>query len=448
MYLSNAAYQILDIFFEYRPVLSRSVELGHSLISWGNNDGRKTALFAQGVIACIIAYAPQRNERWLSLTMHHLGITEPVLRSYLDHGDSVLLANMIHFTHQFVRNFLEVNWEEFPLSYILQRLGSSYNVQGTLPGLQHDFCSLWNEIVLQRRDIDHPLLSDILVEVHPIYVAFHQGSTLYDQVQLCSVPSHRIDSASNLNEVDDGRTTETARAPITTSPALHHHNAVPSVISPVTECHAPPSPTSNLDRAIPHLVDEQSRNGILDNITPVASSLHPAPLEKDPISDGTAADPMQGTTDFSTISSMVDTGFRSTSSHVSASRPTRNMTTGTPSFVPDTSPIPLLTVSPDPATPHISVGPIVDRSGGLPDDGSISHSSSQILTSFPLVPEVISGFDSNGATEIGLLDAPDDTLDSNCRVMSQSFTQSSADVAEYRLRPEDGDPSETSGPSP
>ena len=52
----------------------------------------------------------------------------------------------------------------------------------------------------------------------------------------------------------------------------------------------------------------------------------------------------------------------------------------------------------------------------------MSHSSSQIFTPFPLAPQVISRFDSNGATEIGRLDAPDDTLDLNRRFMSHSST--------------------------
>ena len=90
------------------------------------------------------------------------------------------------------------------------------------------------------------------------------------------------------------------------------------------------------------------------------------------------------------------------------------------------------------------------KSGRPRDGGPVSLSSSQILTSFPLALEVISGFASNAAAEIGPFDAPADTLDPNRRVMSQSLTRSSTDVAEYRLRlrPEDGDPSESSGPSP
>jgi len=422
-HLAGAAHEILYE-FERRPTLFLSVELGHSLMNLADTDDRETSLFAQAIIASIIANVPQRNERWFSLTMHHLGISEHVLRSYLDHGDSVLLANLIHFIRQFVRNFLKANWGEFPIPHTLSGLGFNYNVQSTLSGLQHNFCGLWNEILLQSNKTDHPVLFSILGEIRHIYVALHQDYAMDGQYQLCGIPDHRIGSAANLNEVDCGRTAETARAPIT-SPTLYHHDPVPSIILPGTEYDAPP-PTSNLDYAIPYLVDEQSRTGVLDNITPVASSFHLAPLKNDPISDGTAADPVQGTTDPSSISSVVDTGFCPTSNYGTASRLTGNMTTTTLPFVPDTvaSPIPLLTVSPDSAARHISADPTVNESGGPQDDGSISLSPSQLPTpfKFPLSPEVISGFDSNATTEIGPLDAPDDTLDPNRRLVSQPLT--------------------------
>ena len=273
-HLSDAAGKIFYGFFTSQPALLQSVELGHSLISWGNNDDRRTTLFAQGIIACVIKNVPQRNERWFSLAMQHLGISEHALRSYLDHGDSVLLANLIHFTRQFFHNFLIANQEGFPLLVILWWLRSGYNVQNTLPGLQHDFCCLWNEIVLNRRHRDHNLLLDILQGIHPTYVALHQDSAPHNEYQLCNIPSHRIDSASTLNEVDGDRTAETVRVPTI---AHHHHDAVP----PVTE-YITPSPTSNPDHAIPHaVVDEQSRNGVLGNIIPVTSSFHPTPLEND-----------------------------------------------------------------------------------------------------------------------------------------------------------------------
>ena len=52
-----------------------------------------------------------------------------------------------------------------------------------------------------------------------------------------------------------------------------------------------------------------------------------------------------------------------------------------------------------------------------------------IFTSFPVPPQVISCFDSNATTEIGPLDAPNDTLDQNYRVVSQSPTQPFPDIS-------------------
>jgi hypothetical protein len=436
-YLDRAAIFIMD-FFDDRPALLRSVELGHSLICWGNNDDGKTSLFSQVLISCIISNVPQRNERWFSLTMHHLGISDHVLRSYLDHDNSLLLAILIHFIRHFVHNSFEDRWHMLSESHSgWPQL--DFDVQNTLPRLQHDFCDLWNEVVLKRRDRANDTLSNILEKLHIIYDTLHQGSTLNEEYHLCSIPAHRIRSTSTLIKVDGDKQAETAGAPII-APPLYHHDPLPSVIPPVTKCDTPPSLTSNLDHAIPHLVVEQSRNVI----TPAALSLRLAPLDNDQIS---AADSIQRTTVPSAISYLANAGSRSASGHGTASRLTGNMTTATPSLVPDalSSPIPLLTVSSDPAAPHISADLTVSQSGHSPGGGSISHPPSQIFTPLPLASDVTSNLDSNTATEIGPLDAPDRTLDPNPRVMSQSFTPSSPVVTEYSLRPKDGDLSETSG---
>ena len=376
--LSHAAFQIFDSFFDDRPALFRSVELGDSLMSWGNYDDRNTTLFAQGIISCIIANVPQRNERWFSLTMRHLGISEYVLRSYLDHSKSISLAILIHFTRHLLHNSFEDRWHLLPL-FNYGRLLSGFDVQNTLPGLQHDFCHLWNEMVLQGRDRGDYAPSNILGKFRVIHNALHQGSNLDNEYQLCSISSHRMGSTSNLIEVDGDRVAEAAHASITTSSALRHHEPVPSIIPPLTEYNAPHSLTSNLDHTNPDLVDEQSRNGVVDNVTPVASSFRLAPLDNDRISDNIAADLIQGTVAPPPISYMTNAGSRSTSSHGAATRPTRNMTNATPSFVPDTlpSPIPLLTVSSDPPEPHISADPTVGQSGRSPEGGPTSHPPSK-----------------------------------------------------------------------
>ena len=434
-HLYHAVDEILEKFFTNRLALFQSVELGHSLIGWGNNDDRNTGFFSLVIIPCIISNVPQRNERWFALTTRHLGISEHVLRSYLDHGNSLSLAILIHSTRHFVHI---ISWKTRYLlaQFECGRVPLDFDVQNTLPGLQHDFCDLWNEIVLQRRSRGDYILSIILEKLRTIYDALHQGSTLDDDYQLCSTPAHRIGSTSTLIKVDGDRS-ETALAPITTPP-LYHYDPVPSVIPLVTKCDTPLQLTSNLDHTIPHLVDERSRNGVVDIITPAASSFGLTLFDNDRISDDTAADSVQGTTVPFAISYLANTGSRSTSGHGTVSRLTGNMTIATP------SPIPSLAVISDPAATHISADPTVSQSGGSPEDGSKSHPPSQIFIPFPLTSEVTSSLDSNAATEIGPLDAPNRTLDLNPRIMSQSFTPSFPDVTEHSLRPKAGDLSETS----
>lgn len=181
----------------------------------------------------------------------------------------------------------------------------------------------------------------------------------------------------------------------------------------------------NLDPVIPHLVDEQPRSVVLDNITPVAPSLHLTPPEGDQISHRTAVGPLPGTIDPSATSFMVDTGIRSSSSRGTVSRPARSMVTVTPFFLPDTAsfPIPPLAVSPDPPAPHTSASPSVNQSGVPLHDGPMSLSSTRISTPLPLPAREISHFDSNATTEVGPPGASNDTLDLDRRVVSQSLTQ-------------------------
>jgi hypothetical protein len=63
VYVHSAASKILDEFFVNRPVLLRSVELGHSLMNWSNNDNRNPTLFVQDILACVIVDLQQHNER-------------------------------------------------------------------------------------------------------------------------------------------------------------------------------------------------------------------------------------------------------------------------------------------------------------------------------------------------------------------------------------------------
>jgi Family of unknown function (DUF6535) len=184
----------------------RSVQIGCSLRSWCCGSDSKAAFCAQGMVAGIIATVLERDYRWKALVMDQLGISEDVLREYLAHGDSVLLANLIHITRQFFR-LRQFSWSSSTL-LLFQRTVSNFDIQNTLPGLQHDFGALWNEIALEARKDQLWIAFSILRPIRHIYIALHQGTdaapTAFDastaddddilgdpsSYPLCDIPDH------------------------------------------------------------------------------------------------------------------------------------------------------------------------------------------------------------------------------------------------------------------
>jgi Family of unknown function (DUF6535) len=157
----------------------QSVRLGHSLRSRCYSSDSRTASYAQGIVAGIIATVPERDDRWMALVMDQLSISGGVLRYYLTHGDSVLLANFTHIIRQFIRFSLEDWWTYEELGLILPII-SKFDIRNTLPGLQHDFCALWNEVTQATREACDrgyiPSLVYLLGSIRHIYSALHQGT--------------------------------------------------------------------------------------------------------------------------------------------------------------------------------------------------------------------------------------------------------------------------------
>jgi hypothetical protein len=119
--------------------LLQSVEIGHSLKSL--NTGSLEPL-AQTVVSGIISNVQERDDRWLALAIDQLGVPRDVIRTYLAHGDSVLLANLINtlrrLFHSFLRGDLDLTLDPFRLLPSVTK----FDIQDTLPELQRDFCSV------------------------------------------------------------------------------------------------------------------------------------------------------------------------------------------------------------------------------------------------------------------------------------------------------------------
>ena len=91
-----------------------------------------------------------------------------------------------------------------------------FNIHDTLPALQHDFCALWNEVVLEARNEGaDKTLTEVLPEIRHLFDALHQGTntaltvpftTSIDDLDstlrqpssypLCNAPSHGTDQTA------------------------------------------------------------------------------------------------------------------------------------------------------------------------------------------------------------------------------------------------------------
>jgi len=165
----RAVSEILGNFFNgRRDEALKSVELGHSLIRWGHSSDDLICTNVRRIVACIISRTRDRDDRWVILLKEVFGIPDEVIQDYLTHGDSMLLAILLHVA----REALDTGRLE---RRILKSL-SQFDIHNTLAELRHDFCALWNEIVQARNEGIGITPTQILTEIRHLFAALHQGT--------------------------------------------------------------------------------------------------------------------------------------------------------------------------------------------------------------------------------------------------------------------------------
>ena len=195
--------QILyDILNGRWPELLQSVETAHSLRRWGNNADKRSTDYIRRIVTHVMFGVKKRDAGWIALAKAEFGVQDHVLRDNIEYGDSALFSLFIHITRQV---FHYGSWTPF--------IFSSFpwpEIRNTRPELQHEFCSLWNEIVREawRVGTDSAALS-ILREIRQAFIELHQGTAAaptafsastnhYNPVlsqplsyRFCNIPSHR-----------------------------------------------------------------------------------------------------------------------------------------------------------------------------------------------------------------------------------------------------------------
>jgi len=219
-----------------------------------NHSDSFSAYYSQCVVSVIVATVQEHDARWLELTMHQLGVSESVLRDYLDHGDSLLLANCTHICRRTIHAYSVHRWgrDIHSQSKTLEAV-SEFNAQRILPELRNDFCSLWNKIVESAHNsANRPVAISILKNTRQVYACLHQDTTtsLKDFLTLadddpallcpstypfCNIPGHRSNSEPHVNEAIARTTAEaphTSTISFQTQTVLHHDSAFTPTTSP------------------------------------------------------------------------------------------------------------------------------------------------------------------------------------------------------------------------
>ena len=207
---SGASLILRNIILKHWDEVPQSVEMGHTLAPWCTSSDRVVAWHAQGIIAKILVNVRERNDIWVTLAAQVFGLPEQDLRDNIAlGGDNVLLASMIHFTSQYLRSDYFNFW--------MVRALSKLDIHNTLPRLQHEFCTLWNEVLQEARNqsfYSNPVC--ILRWIRHLYISLHQGTDAaltafsastneFDDIlfmpssyPLCNLASHRPDSIPQI----------------------------------------------------------------------------------------------------------------------------------------------------------------------------------------------------------------------------------------------------------
>ena len=163
------------------------------LLTYCTSDHKHIAHYAQCVVAKILASMPEHDDHWIQFATRAFGLSDRDLRDHIAHGDdSVVLAISMYLVRQSIR-FRFYDWDAL-------KAFSQIDILKTLPGLQHDFCVLWNEVAREARKQGpgSPPVKILRWSRHQ-YIGLHQDTNITpidfspypSSYPLCDINRHR-----------------------------------------------------------------------------------------------------------------------------------------------------------------------------------------------------------------------------------------------------------------
>ena len=243
-----------------------SIERLQAMARWFTHISRNVSDTARTRVAENLARMQDRDDRWVALAARISGLPERDLRDNIAHGgDNVSLAILIQLTRKTFRS--DSLWE------VLMKF-SKFDICNTLPKLQHNFCTLWNEIVQEAKN-QGPYTTPvhILRWIRHLYIALHQDTDATPTVfspftnyfdpssyPLCEIASHHPDSTAHVLVLDSPAVPVLAQPGDLPNASPHHSTAGgPTVSRQVKEATIVVGPASPSDPTTPGEIGDTSQ---------------------------------------------------------------------------------------------------------------------------------------------------------------------------------------------
>ena len=250
-----------------RPV---SIEKLQAMGRWIAHFSREVSDTARNAVISRLPRLQERDSRWVTLASTACGLAADDIRSNVAMGgDNMLLATLICISSSRKTD----DSVDYGIQMLLAAL-TQFDIRRTLPGLQHDFCILWNELIQdarthrywprrrrhRRRNYGS---SKILEQIDCLYITLHPGTdaafSYFDgevdmarplqpeYYPVCDIAGHRPDSTPHVPVPISRLEASSLLTPHSPDASPHHStsggNTVSQQVNQANIIQGPPSPS-------------------------------------------------------------------------------------------------------------------------------------------------------------------------------------------------------------
>ena len=154
-----------------------SIERSQAMARWITHWLQDVSVTARNRVIENLLEIKERDIRWIALVGDICGLGRLAVRNIRHNVDMIeddmLLSTLIDVSRQIIKPQVQ-RYEEG--KFKLMKALTEFDIRHTLPSLQLDFCTLWNELVQEADKEESPTPVYILCLIRRHYITLHQGT--------------------------------------------------------------------------------------------------------------------------------------------------------------------------------------------------------------------------------------------------------------------------------